>query len=79
MVKGGMFLGIGSLVMLKARALNVLAEVSWKALGGTGLRFRKTINPLEVVRQNFAGLEHFRSVRALDVAKRTKPQNTSGS
>ena len=29
MIKGGMFLGVGTLVLLKARALNVLAEVSW--------------------------------------------------
>lgn len=75
MIKGAVFLRVGALVTLKARALNILAEVSWKALGGTGLRFKGAVNPLEIVRQNFAGLEHFRSSRALAVARRATPQN----
>ena len=75
MIKGAMFLGVGTLVTLKARALSILAEVSWKARGGMGLRFKGAVNPLEIVRQNFAGLEHFRSSRALAVARRTRQHN----
>jgi hypothetical protein len=64
MVDGVSFLRVGTTVRLRAHALDVIATVVWAACGRSGLRFDGDVDPLEVVRQNYAGLEHFRSARA---------------
>ena len=60
LVRGLPLLAPGARIILQARALDVVAIVVRSSTRGLGVRFRCTVNPLAVVRQNYAGLEHLR-------------------
>jgi hypothetical protein len=59
-------LRLGMRVTLKARGLDMAGTVMWKSASTYGLRFAGPIDPLEIVRQNYAGLEHLRASRISD-------------
>lgn len=65
----------GSTVVLKANALDVRAIVVRVICDGYGVRFcGDNIDPLQVVRENYAGLEHLRRAQRPDVvATVTRP------
>lgn len=63
-------LRLGSRVTLKARGLEMPATVMWKSVSAYGLRFARPVKPLEIVRQNYAGLEHLRGVRGIATTTR---------
>lgn len=52
-------------VNLKANHLDVMAMVVRATPGGYGLKLAREIMPLEIVRQNYAGLEHLRRLPRL--------------
>lgn len=56
-------LRLGMRVTLKANGLDMAGTVMWKSASTYGLRFAGPIDPLEIVRQNYAGLEHLRASR----------------
>ncbi len=60
LVRGLPALPTGARVILQARALDVVAVVVRSSPRGLGVRLQSRIDPLAVVRQNYAGLEHLR-------------------
>ena len=54
----------GSVVILKARSLEVSATVAWAGRDCVGLRFHRDVEPLEIVRQNADELRLFRTMTA---------------
>lgn len=60
MVRGLPLLAPGLKLVLQARALEVVAVVVRSTARGVGVRFQCAVNPLAVVRENVAGLEHLR-------------------
>lgn len=53
----------GQEVTLTARSLEVVATVAWNKNGAAGLRFHRDVEPLEIVRQNAAGMTRFRTMK----------------
>jgi hypothetical protein len=65
LVRGLPALMPGARIVLRARALDVAANVVRVSDRGLGVRFHTVVNPLAVVRQNYAGLEHLRKPATL--------------
>jgi hypothetical protein len=59
-------LRLGMRVTLKANGLDMPGTVMWKSASTYGLRFAGPVDPLEIVRRNYAGLEHLRASRVGD-------------
>lgn len=70
MIRGMPAMEKGQEFVVQARALDVVAVVVRSAVRGVGVRFVRAVNPLSVVRQNYAGLEHLRKP---DRGARSKP------
>jgi hypothetical protein len=60
MVRGLPPLPPGAQLTVQARSLDVAATVVRSTARGLGLRFQTPVDPLDIVRQNYAGLEHLR-------------------
>ena len=60
MIRGLPALAPGRKLSLQARSLDVVAFVVRGTARGIGVRFQHAVNPLDIVRQNYAGLEHLR-------------------
>jgi hypothetical protein len=60
MIRGMPLLSAATTFTLQARALDVIAIVVRGTGRGLGVRFQCAVNPLAVVRENYAGLEHLR-------------------
>jgi hypothetical protein len=70
MVRGLPLLAPGLKLIVQARSLDVVAFVVHSTTRGVGVRFQSAVNPLDVVRQNYAGLEHLRRPAAPSAASR---------
>lgn len=64
MIRGLPTVATGQQFVVQARSLDVVVIVVRAATRGTGVRFSHAVNPLAVVRQNYAGLEHLRKADA---------------
>lgn len=60
MIRGLPQLAPGQKLTIQARSLDVVAIVVRGSPRGVGVRFQCAVNPLAVVRENYAGLEHLR-------------------
>lgn len=53
---------VGTEVVLVGQAFDVVATVVWNTGDACGLSFHRSLDPLEVVRQNAPGMERFRDM-----------------
>jgi hypothetical protein len=53
---------VGTEVVLAGKAFEVVATVVWNTGEACGLRFHRSVDPLEAVRQNVPGMERFRTM-----------------
>ncbi len=65
LIRGLPLLPLGGRVVVQARSLDVGAIVVRSTARGIGVRLQATIEPLSVVRENYAGLEHLRRTHVL--------------
>ncbi len=70
MIRGLPLLAPGLKIVVQARSLDVVAFVVRNTPRGIGVRFQSAVNPLDIVRQNYAGLEHLRRPAASVAASR---------
>ncbi|MEG3163874.1 PilZ domain-containing protein [Sphingomonas sp. PB2P19] len=69
MIRGLPSLAKGQEFVVQARSLDVVAIVVRAAARGVGVRFLRAVNPLAVVRENYAGLEHLRTAGSRPATK----------